>query len=109
MNKKVMITVSTLAIAGLLGGCNTPDVPLVNTDNTSECIQIDKKLIKVDQFITTISGMSASQAEEYIIAIPAYEITNSSVKRRMLKDADKRKKKLIAERQQIGCPATSKK
>ncbi len=109
MNKKLTITVTALAMAGLLSGCNTPDVPLVNTDNTSECAQIDKKLIKVDEFIATISGMTASQAEEYIVAMPAYEITKSADKSRMLKDANKRKNKLTVQHQQMGCPAANKK
>ncbi len=104
-----MITVGALAMAGLLSGCTTPDVPLVNTDNTDECIRIDRGLVKVDQFITTISGMSASQAEEYIVAMPAYEITNSSIKRRMLKDANKRKNTLTEQYQQLGCASPTKK
>ena len=109
MNQKLTITVSALAMLGLLSGCNTPDIPMVNTDNVSECLQVDKKLVKVDQFIKTISGMDASQAEEYIVAMPAYEITNSADKSRMLKDANKRKSKLTAQRQQLGCSTTDKK
>ena len=100
---------AALAVAGLLSGCDTPDVPLVNSDNSSECAQVDKKLLKVDRFITTISGMSASQAEEYIVAMPAYEITNSAEKKRMLKDANKRKNTLTAQHRQLGCPSTIKK
>jgi len=103
MNQKLTITVSALAMVGLLSGCNTPNIPMVNTDNTSECMHIDKDLVKVDQFIKTISGMDASLVEEYIVAIPAYDITNSSDKSRILKDANKRKNKLTAQRQQLAC------
>jgi hypothetical protein len=107
MNQKRMITVSVLAMVWLLNGCNTPDIPMVNTDNTNECIRIDKNLVKVDQFVATVSGMSISQAEEYIVAVPSYDITHSSVKPRMLKDANKRKNELMAERQQLGCSSAS--
>jgi hypothetical protein len=72
-------------------------------------MQIDNKLVRVDQFIKTISAMDASQASEYILAMPAYEITNSSEKSRMLKDAHKRKSTLLAQQQKLGCNVTTKK
>ena len=102
---------SAAALATVFSGCSDEyiDVPFTDTDKVSECIKIDRDLVKVDEFIMKISALPASQVEEYIVALPAPDITNSSQKRPVLRDANAKKAQLRAKQQQLGCEVQAKK
>ena len=85
------------------------DVPFTSTDKVSECIKTDKDLAKVDAFISKINALPASQVEEYLAALPAPDITNSSEKRPVLRDAHARQNQLMAKQQKLGCEVKAKK
>ena len=111
MKKSITMTISAIALAGIFSGCSDEyiDVPFTSTDKVSECIKVEKDLAKVDDFIGKINAMPASQVEEYIAALPAPDITNSSQKRPVLRDANARRDQLRAKQQQLGCEVHAKK
>ena len=102
---------SAAVLATVFSGCSDEyiDVPFTDTDKASECIKVDKDLKKVDEFIMKISALPASQVEEYLAALPAPGITNSSEKRPVLRDANAKKNQLKAKQQQLGCEVQAKK
>ena len=91
-------------------GCSSQmaSVGLSADDKAEECITIDKKLIKVDNFIVVVNKTSAFHLEEAAKAIETPGITVSNNKQKMLRDANKKKAELESEHQKLGC-ATSKK
>jgi len=111
MKRRMTMTLSALVLAGIFSGCSNEyiDVPVTDTDKVSECIKIDKDLVKVDEFIMKINALPASQVEEYLTALPAPDITNSFAKRPVLRDANAKKDKLKAKQQQLGCEVQAKK
>ncbi|BAF72843.1 hypothetical protein [Sulfurovum sp. NBC37-1] len=111
MKRRLTIALSAVVLAGIFSGCANEyiDVPFTATDKVSECAKTEKDLAKVDEFISKINAMPASQVEEYIAALPAPDITNSSEKRPVLRDANARKDKLKAKQQQLGCEVQAKK
>jgi outer membrane murein-binding lipoprotein Lpp len=111
MKKGTKMVLSAVVLAGIFSGCSDEyiDVPFTDTNKVSECIKIDKDLVKVDEFIGKINALPASQVEEYLAALPAPDITNSSEKRPVLRDANARKDKLKAKQQQLGCEVHAKK
>ncbi len=107
MKKTFLLTLSSLTVATFMTACGQ-SIPYINTDTVDECATVDKKLLKVDNFIKVVNGTSAFHLEEAASAIPVPGITASNNKPRMLKDADKRKAQLVAERQSLGCEAANK-
>jgi len=111
MKKRTMMILSTVALAGIFSGCSNEyiDVSFTDTDKVSECIKIDKDLVKIDEFIKKINALPASQVEEYLAALPAPDITNSSEKRPVLRDANARRDQLTKKQQQMKCDTRAKK
>jgi len=107
MKKTVLLILSSLTAAIFMTACGQ-SIPYINTDTVDECATVDKKLGKVDNFIKVVNETSAFHLEEAASAIPVPGITASNNKPRMLKDADKRKSQLLAERQSLGCEAVAK-
>ena len=107
MKKTLFLTLSFLLVATFITACGQ-SIPYINTDTTDECATVDKKLVKVDNFIIVVNETSAFHLEEAASAIPVPGITVSNNKPRMLRDADKRKSQLLAERQSLGCEAVPK-
>ena len=110
MKKTLLFTFSTFALTLLMTGCTGQvAVPgLSAADKEDECINLDKKLIKVDKFLTVLERNSAFHLEEAALAMEVPGVTVSNNKPRMLKDANKRRTELLAEHQKLGCEPLEK-
>ena len=110
MKQTLLLTLSSLSIAALMTACSSQmaSVGLSTADKTEECINLDKKLIKVDNFITVVNDTSAFHLEEAARAIETPGITVSNNKKQMLRDANKKKAELESEHQKLGCETPKK-
>lgn len=110
MKQTLLLTLSSLCAALFMTACSgqMASVGLSTNDKMQECVDIDKKLIKVDKFIEVVNNTSAFHLEEVANAMETPGITVSNNKKQMLRDANKKKAKLESEHQKLGC-ATSKK
>ena len=105
MKQTLLFTLSSFAFALLMTGCTGQMAApgLSAADKEEECINLDRKLIKVDKFLTILDRNSAFHIAEADLAMEAPGITESNNKKRMLKDGNKRRAELVAERQKLGC------
>lgn len=110
MKQTLLLTLSSFAMAVLMAGCTGQvAVPgLSAADKEEKCINLDRKLIKVDKFLTILDRNSAFHLAEADLAMEVPGITESNNKKRMLKDGNKRRDELIAERQKLGCEPLEK-
>jgi len=110
MKHTLLLTLFSLSIAVLMAGCSSQvAVPGISAADTEvECANLDKKLGKVDKFLTIVDRNSAFHLAEADIAMQAPGITESNNKKRMLKDGNKRRAELEAERQKLGCEPLEK-
>ena len=110
MKQTLLLTISSLSMVALMTGCSSQmaSVGLSTADKTEECINIDKKLIKVDKFIEVVNNTSAFHLEEAARAIETPGITVSNNKKQMLRDANKKKAELESEHQKLGCETLKK-
>ncbi len=110
MKKTLLLTISSLVIAAFMTACSSQmaSVGLSSADKTEECMIIDKKLIKIDNFITIVNDTSAFHLEEAARAIETPGITVSNNKKQMLRDANKKKTELESEHQKLGCETPKK-
>jgi hypothetical protein len=75
-----------------------------NTSYSSEaCAAINKELIELDQFTNMVNNTSAFHLEEKISAWPSPGFTVSTNKKKMLRDAKKKRTKLLEEYKKEGC------
>ncbi|MCW8821284.1 MAG: hypothetical protein OQK45_03575 [Sulfurovum sp.] len=72
------------------------------------CDTIDKKLIKLYEFTIMVNNTSAFHLEEKAAALSVPGITVSNNKKKMLKDAEKKRAELSKERQKYGCETSKK-
>ncbi len=102
--KKSVVSVSMVAAVGMLvmQGCAQP-APVNSVLNEKECSALNKKIVQTENFINEITSMDQSHVEEYVSAVPRTEITTSTNKVRVLKDARMRKAALEAEFKNSGC------
>lgn len=107
MKKTLLLLSSALAVSALLTACGQT-VPYVNTNTEEECVTINKNLLKIDEFTTTVEKTSAFHLEEAAVALKNPKITSSNNKRQMLRDAAQKKVKLEAEHQKLGCDVVTK-
>ena len=105
MKQRLLLTLSSFAFAVFMTGCTGQMAApgLSAADKEEECINLDRKLIKVDKFLTILDRNSAFHIAEADLAMEAPGITESNNKKRMLKDGNKRRAELVAERQEMGC------
>ena len=71
--------------------------------SSDTCSGIDEKLMKLDAFTTMVNNTSAFHLEEKASALTVPGITASNNKKKMLRDAEKKRAELSAERQKHGC------
>ena len=88
MKQTLLFTLSSFALAVLMAGCTGQMAApgLSAEDKEEECINLDRKLIKVDKFLTILDRNSAFHIAEADLAMEAPGITESNNKKRMLKD-----------------------
>ena len=110
MKQTLLLTLFSFAIAILMTACSSkiPFVDADTTDNSEECIDIDRKLIKIDKFIVVVNNTSAFHLEEAAEAMPTAGITVSNNKEKMLRDANRKKAELSEEHKRLGCETPEK-
>lgn len=110
MKHTFLLTLSSFMVIALLAGCagQMASVGLSSSNKEKECIDIDRKLVKVDQFLEVVNNQSAFHLDELAYTIPAPTITVSNNKTRMLKDGNKKRSDLLAEREKLGCEPIQK-
>jgi hypothetical protein len=102
MTKTLFLALSSLTLTLFITGCGQ-SVPSVNTNTEEECLAINKNLLKVEKFTSTVENTSAFHLEEAAVAMQVPKISVSNNKRQMLRDAAKRKAQLEVEHQKYGC------
>ncbi|WP_373033541.1 hypothetical protein, partial [Sulfurovum sp.] len=80
--------------------------PVLSSNSSESCAAIDKKLIKLYQFTIMVNNTSAFHLEEKASALSVPGISVSNNKKKMLRDAEKKGKELLKERQKYGCDTT---
>ncbi len=110
MKHTFLLALSSFTAITLLTGCTgqMASVGLSSGDKEQECLNLDKKLMKVDQFLEVVNTKSAFHLEEAATAVPTPNITDSNNKSRMLKDGNKKRADLLEERQKLGCEPIQK-
>ncbi len=92
-----------MAVCGMLfSGCAQP-APATTQANEKECATLSKKIMQTENFYKEIAGMDQSHVDEYVAALPRTEISTSTNKSRILKDAKQHKATLENEFQASGC------
>jgi hypothetical protein len=71
--------------------------------SAEDCAALDKELIKLDEFMIMVNNTSAFHLEEKAQAMPVPGITVSNNKKKMLRDAGRKRAELLAEREKQGC------
>jgi len=107
MIKTTGFSIAIIAGTLFLGGCGASTGLITDADlykATQRCAKLDKDLTKVDQYIEVVSRMDAFHLEEAAKAIVEPDITTSTNKRQMLKDANRLRESLNAERKKLKCP-----
>jgi len=112
MKKTLLVTLTSVSAMIVMSGCMkiviVDDEEQINkTASQSECATLEKKLAEVDAFESTLNSTRAFHLEELGYTITKTEITRSTNKVKMLKDAKKRRAELQAEQQENGCPAST--
>lgn len=102
--QKTVSKLSLIMLALLLTACgqSTPSVK----DNSMKCANIERDLLKVEQFTQKVESMSAFHLAEFAQAIKYPQISTSNNKRTMLKDAAKRQTELETEFTALSCDVT---
>ena len=96
-------------------GCET-SIPLTTVqradktavaDNTplssEQCTTIEKKIMRLDRFTEVVKNTSAFHLEEKASALPSPGISVSNNRKKMLRDAKKKRAEYLAEHQKQGC------
>jgi hypothetical protein len=110
MKQTLLLTLFSFSMATFMTACSSQmaSAGLSTADKTEECMIINKKMIKIDNFITVVNDTSAFHLEEAARAIEAPGITVSTNKKQMLRDANKKKVELESEHQKLGCETPKK-
>ena len=77
--------------------------PVLSSNSSDSCAAIDKKLIKLYEFMIMVNNTSAFHLEEKASALSVPGITVSNNKKKMLRDGEKKRAELSAEREKYGC------
>ena len=112
MKQHSLLYFSLLGALGLMTGCTgqmSQGEHIDSTKQAKECRALDEQLMKVDNLIIKVNDYPASQIEELAYTLPQPEITQSSNKKRILSDAQKKRLMLLNEQQKMGCKTPTKK
>ncbi len=83
--------------------------PVMSSDVSDSCAAINKKIMRLDEFITMVNNTSAFHWEEKAAVLLVPGITVSNNKKKMLRNAEKKGVELLKEQQKLGCkPQTEK-
>jgi len=104
MKKTLFFTHSFFTIATFMIACTSQmAVAEYSIFSSDSCVDIDKKIMKLDRFTTMVNNTSAFHLEEKAAAFPVAGITVSNNKKKMLRDAKKKYVEYTAERQKYDC------
>ena len=103
MNKMMMTGLAAVTFFLILTGCGQTVPGMQSKSSFNECADINKKLLQTDEFILKIERTSAFHLEEAALALQNPRVSTSNNKKDMLKDANRRKAKLLADSQTYGC------
>jgi virulence-associated protein VapD len=78
------------------------------TLSSEVCDDINIDLIKLYEFTIMVNNTSAFHLEEKASALPSPGFTVSNNKKKMLRDAEKKRVKLLAKQQKYGCETSTK-
>ena len=103
MKKIITKGLASVSLMLFMAGCGQT-VPGINTGtDVSECANINKKLLKIDEYIVRVNSISAFHMEEAALALNNPQISTSNNKKDMLKDAGRKRTKLLSDSQKYGC------
>ena len=100
---KVMSGVATIMFLAVLTGCGQTVPGVQSKSSFDECADINKKLLQTDEYIMKVERTSAFHLDEAAVALENPRMSTSNNKKDMLKDANRRKSKLLADSQTYGC------
>ena len=103
MKKYIVSGVFGLILLGLLTGCGQTVPGMQSKSSFNECADINKKLLQTDEYIANVERTSAFHLDEAALALQNPRMSTSNNKKDMLKDANRRKVKLLADSQTYGC------
>jgi len=104
MKKTPLFTHSFFTIATFMIVCTSQmAVADYSIFSSNSCVDIDKKIIKLDNFTTMVNNTSAFHLEEKAAVLSVPGITVSNNKKKMLKDAKKKYAEYAVERQKYDC------
>ena len=103
MKKYIVSGVLGLSLLGLLTGCGQTVPGMQSKSSFDECADINKKLLQTDEYITNVERTSAFHLDEAALALQNPRMSTSNNKKDMLKDANRRKTKLLSDSQTYGC------
>ena len=112
MKNKLLLTLASLTTLLVMTGCNIK-MPYTDTQETAvtgtsqQCMNLEKKIMKIDRFTKVVKDTSAFHLEEAAIALETPQISVSNNKPQMLKDAAKKKSALVHEQEKLSCPSSS--
>ena len=109
MKKVMMSGLLSVSVMILISGCGQSVAEVSSSTQFNECADINKKLMQVDEYIIKVERTSAFHLEEAALALENPKISTSNRKKNMLRDADRKKKKLLADSQKYGCTPYKKK
>lgn len=110
MKQQKLLLLSLLGTLAVITGC-TGQMSYSKTDTATqakECKLLNDQLTKIDTFIEKVQAMPSVHAEELGYTLPQTDITQSSNKKRMLRDAQEKKSALHREEQKMGCKPQAK-
>ena len=103
MRNYIINGVVGLSMAGMMAGCGQTIPGIQAKSSFNECANINKKLLQTDEYLLKVDQTSAFYLEEAAIALENPRMSTSSNKKDMLKDANNRKDKLLADSKKYGC------
>ncbi len=103
MNTIMKTGLATVTFLVVLTGCGQSVPGIQSKSSFNECTDINKKLLQTDEFIEKVERTSAFHLDEAAVALQNPRVSTSNNKKDMLKDANRRKAKLLADSQTYGC------
>ena len=106
MKKTFPLSVIALSAVAMLTGCGSTSGQIVNVNSykgQKSCNYLDKDLLKVDEYIEKVSNTDAFHLEEEGLALMDPDISTSTNKPKMLKDANNLRDSLMVKKKNMGC------
>ena len=106
MKKTLLYSASALSVLIVLTGCSgKTEVIAANPYKMQKsCENIDKSLVKLDEYILRVENTSAFHLEEAAEAYEIPDVSTSNNKRVMLKDARNYRDELVGKYEKMQCP-----